>query len=52
MDLKSNCPKTFMTNQKVSIANPDKEELGRLALPFVKKFVARRRRERILLSFM
>ena len=40
MDLKSNCPKTFMTNQKVSIANPDKEELGRLALSFVIKFVA------------
>ena len=33
-----NVHKPYKTDQKVYIANPDKE-LGRLALPFVKKFV-------------
>ena len=32
--------KPYKTEQKVYIANPDKEELGRLAVSFVIKFVA------------
>ena len=32
--------KPYKTEQKVYIANPDKEELGRLALSFVIKFAA------------